>query len=113
MPFRKIKTAKSSTNQDLVDLCKHETQCDECNIGSPTRPTTEPPTTIYPPKNTIAIIVDISKDGGRIKFFEISSNKFVGDVSAEDFEKLVMVPWDSGWCYYSIGSLQVRYVGKE
>ncbi|KFY28200.1 hypothetical protein V491_00575 [Pseudogymnoascus sp. VKM F-3775] len=113
MQFRKIKTAKSSTNQDLVDLCEQETQCADCSIGSPICPTTEPPTTIVPPENTIAIIVDISKDGGRIKFFQNANNKFVGDVSAEDFEKLVLVPWDSGWCYYSIGSLQVSYIARK
>jgi len=113
MPFRKIKIAKSSKDQVVLDRCKQETKCDNCDINAPISPTTEPPTTIYPPENTIAIVVDISKDGGRIKFFEISNGEFVGDVSAEDYKKLVIVPWDSGWCYYSIGSLKVRYVLRK
>ena len=76
-------------------------------------PTTEPPTTIRPPENSVAIVVNISEHGGRIKFFETTNNKFVGNVSAEDFEMLVMVPLDSGWWYYSIGSLEVRYIVKK
>ena len=46
---------------------------------------TEPPTMISPPDQTIAIVVDISKNGGRIKFYEGKGSKFVGDVSIEDF----------------------------
>jgi hypothetical protein len=65
---RNIKAARSSTDQELLDLCKTETQCDDCDIGSPISPTTEPPTMISPPENTVAVVVDISKHGGRIKF---------------------------------------------
>jgi len=34
-------------------------------------------------ENTVAVVVDISKHGGRIKFF--NEAKFVGDVGAEDY----------------------------
>eukprot|EP01099_Mayorella_cantabrigiensis_P007089 TRINITY_DN6132_c0_g1_i1.p1 TRINITY_DN6132_c0_g1~~TRINITY_DN6132_c0_g1_i1.p1 ORF type:complete len:203 (+),score=6.51 TRINITY_DN6132_c0_g1_i1:62-670(+) len=110
MSFRKIMTAKTCTDQELVKLCIKESLCGDCSIGDPVSPTTEPPTMTTAPSKTIAVVVDISKDGGRIKFYEKSSHKFVGDVSAEDFKDLVLVPWDGGWYYYSIGSLQVRYV---
>jgi hypothetical protein len=66
---------------------------------------------ISPPENTVAVVVDISKHGGRIKFF--NEAKFVGDVGAEDYQSLVMVPWDSRWMFYSIGSLQVRYIVRK
>ncbi len=86
---------------ELTILIFLQTQCDDCDINSPISPTTEPPTMISPPENTVAIMVDISKHGGRIKFF--TEAKFVGDVGAEDYKSLVMVPWDSQWKFYSIG----------
>jgi hypothetical protein len=68
---------------------------------------------ISPPENTIAVVVDISKEGGRIKIFETSSDEYIGSVGAEDSGKLVVVPWDSRWWYYSIGSLKVRYIIRQ
>jgi len=65
---------------------------------------------ITPPNNTIAVVVDISKAGGRIKIYDTPSGSYVDSVAMEDSEALVMVPWDSSWWYYSIGSLKVRYI---
>jgi hypothetical protein len=65
---------------------------------------------VSPPEKTIAIVVDISKEGGRLKIFDKPTDEYIGTVAAEDSGRLVMVPWNSRWWYYSIGSLEVRYI---
>lgn len=86
--------------------------CDNCAVHPPFSPTTEPPKKTTPPELTIALAVEISKNGGRIKFFDSESDVFKGDVSAEEFDNIVVVPWNSRWYFYSIGSLSVRYIEK-
>lgn len=86
---------------------------DECDLQKPILPTTEPPSRRTPPSNTVAVLVKISAKGGRIKIFEIPSNRYVGSVGMEDAGHVVIVPWRSGWWYYSIGALEVRYLVRK
>lgn len=62
------------------------------------------------------MVVDISSTGGAIKIGEASDNDLgvtaVGMVGTEDADGLVIVPWDSGWWYYTIGVITVRYIVK-
>jgi hypothetical protein len=55
-------------------------------------------------------VVKISVAGGRINVFD---NKYIGAVGAEDAGHTIVVPWHSGWWYYSIGALEVRYVVRK
>jgi hypothetical protein len=66
---------------------------------------------ISPSENTVAVVVEISKNGGRIKF--ANEAKCVGDGGAEDYKSLVMVPWCSQWRFYSIGFLKIRYIVRR
>ncbi|KAJ5161041.1 hypothetical protein N7492_006433 [Penicillium capsulatum] len=79
-------------------------------------PTTEVIFQTSPPQNAVAVVVDISSTGGAIKIGEASDNDLgvtaVGMVGTEDADGLVIVPWDSGWWYYTIGVITVRYIVK-
>jgi hypothetical protein len=74
-----------------------------------------------PPENTIAIVVDIGSTGGAFKIHKLSDNNwgnvFVDGIgSGDDVEnttKLLIIPWETGWLYRSIGAVGVRYVVKK
>lgn len=86
--------------------------CDQCSIIP--GPTTEVPYKTLPPPNTIAVLVNISSDGGAIKIGENSDNDLgvdaVGMVGTNDADGLIIVPWDVRWWFYSIGSIEIKYV---
>lgn len=77
-------------------------------------PTTEVVYQTSPPTDTIAVIVDISPAGGAMKIGEKSDNDLgvtaVGKVGTEDVDALVIVPWNTDWWFYSIGSVGMQYV---
>ena len=37
----------------------------------------------------------------------------VGMVGKEDATDLIVVPWDAGWWFYTIGAIGVKYVVKS
>jgi hypothetical protein len=88
--FKRDKTFRDVLEPLFPTLNYVQTQCGDYDIGSPISPTTEPLTMVTPPENTVAVVVDISKHGGRIEFF--NDTNFVGDIGAEDYKSLVMVP---------------------
>ncbi|KAL1979077.1 hypothetical protein VTN96DRAFT_7089 [Rasamsonia emersonii] len=112
--FRKIKAPRSSTEKEILDICQRELGCDRCRIEP--GPTMEVIYKTSPPANTIAVLVDISSAGGAIKIGEASDNALgvgaVGMVGTEDAGDLVIVPWNVGWWYYSIGSIGIKYIVK-
>lgn len=115
---RTIKASKSSTDSELVEICKTELNCDECRIES--GPSTE---TIYqtsPPENTVAVVIDISSVGGSLNIHQTSDNKwgnvFIGMVGMEDSEngdRLVILPWEARWYYRSLGAIKIKYAVKK
>ena len=60
----------------------------------------------------MAVVVDVRDNIGAIKIFEADGNKHVDSVGTEEAGKLVIVPWNNGWFYYCVGSLQVGYMKK-
>ncbi|KAI9749079.1 MAG: hypothetical protein M4579_007014, partial [Chaenotheca gracillima] len=66
-----------------------------------------------PPENIVAVVVDVREDDGAIFIHEVQSGTFVDGVGTEESRNLVVVPWNSGWDYYCIGSLRLAYVGKK
>ncbi|KAL2812030.1 hypothetical protein BDW59DRAFT_155396 [Aspergillus cavernicola] len=112
--MRKIKVSRSLTDEELLEFCRKETGFTNCTILP--GPTTEVVYKTSPPTNTAAVVVDISSTGGAMKVGEQSDNDLgvaaVGKVGTEDAENLVVVPWSTGWWFYSIGSVTIRYIVK-
>lgn len=112
--LRKIKVSKSATEKEILDECKKQVAHDSCKLIH--GPTVEVVFQTSPPTDTVAVVVDISSAGGAIKIGEASDNNLgvtaVGMVGTEDADSLVIVPWESGWWYYTIGVITVRYIVK-
>ena len=115
--MRKVKAAKSSTDEELVEICKRELYCGECEIQA--GPFTESIYQTCPPTNTLAVIVNISNAGGSLKVYKTSDNQwgnvFIDKVGTEDCEngdKLVIVSWETDCWYRSLGATAIKYVIK-
>ncbi|KAJ5131475.1 uncharacterized protein N7515_007514 [Penicillium bovifimosum] len=121
--LRKIKVSKSATEEEILDECKKQASHtfaiqlvghDSCKLIR--GPTVEVVFQTSPPTDTVAVVVDISSAGGAIKIGEASNNNLgvtaVGMVGTEDADSLVIMPWESGWWYYTIGVITVRYIVK-
>lgn len=65
-----------------------------------------------PPENTV-VVVDVRGNQGAIRIVDKKDNKYVDGIGTEETRKLVMVPWNSSWWYYTIGSIRVAYIGKK
>jgi hypothetical protein len=55
-------------------------------------------------------VVEILVTGGRINVF---GSKYIGAIGVEDVGYTVIIPWQSGWWYYFIGALEVRYIVRK
>jgi len=66
-----------------------------------------------PPENTVVVVVDVRGNQGAIRIVDKSDNKYVDGVGTEEAGKLVMLPWNSSWWFYTIGSIRVGYVAKK
>ncbi|KAG4420649.1 hypothetical protein IFR04_006239 [Cadophora malorum] len=104
--IKKIRT-QTSTDAELLEECKNETNCGDCELSWTTPPKR---TQIKPPGNTVAIVIDVSARGGAVRIFQNDSDERVGAVGVEEAENLVIVPWDSNWWFRVSGSLRVGYV---
>lgn len=106
----KVRT-QTSTDGGLLEECKKETRCDNCDI---TWTTPSKGTRIDPPATTLAIVVDVVHSQGAIRIFEKSDDEYVDGVGTEEAGNRVIVPWKSNWWFRASGSLQVGYiVGKQ
>lgn len=65
------------------------------------------------PENTIAIIIDVRKRVGAFRIFENESGKFLAGVRTEEAGKMVIIPWNNGWNYDTIGTLRLGYMLKR
>jgi len=63
-----------------------------------------------PPLETVAIIVDIRNNHGAIFIHETEGGNYIDGVGTEEAGKLVIVPWNPGWHYYSIGTIRVGHI---
>jgi len=110
---RKITTLESE-DQKLIELFE-KTECDD--RVTLFWATLENRTTITPPEGTLAIVVDVRvKEGQSGAFFihEQQSEEFVDMVGMENRGKLIIVPWDGDWCYYTVQYLRrVGYLRKK
>ncbi len=61
----------------------------------------------------MAIVVDVRNNRGAINIHDTQSEDWVDQVGTEESGKLVIVPWNSSWFYYSVGSLAVRYIVEK
>ncbi|EEH21776.2 hypothetical protein PABG_03992 [Paracoccidioides brasiliensis Pb03] len=106
------------SHQQMENLQRYARKS-ECQIEH--GPQTE---TIYqtsPPPNTLAVVVDISNTGGALKVHQKSDNSwgniFIGMVGSgdddENIRNLVIVPWDAGWHYRTIGNIKIKYIIKK
>ena len=67
-----------------------------------------------PPKNTVAVVVDVRGGQGAINILNTQDNKYVDKVgSIKGAGNLVIVPWRSSWWYYAIGSVRVAHIKKK
>ncbi|KAF2175341.1 hypothetical protein K469DRAFT_702363 [Zopfia rhizophila CBS 207.26] len=106
----KIRT-KDSDDNNLVEEFKKQTDCGDCT--TPTWISPQNRTRIYPPDNTAAIVVDVRNNKGAVNIHKKDSSEFVDMVGTEESGKLVIVPWNNSWFYYSVGSLKVGYIAKQ
>lgn len=88
-----------------------QTDCGDCDIPSWIDPSNNTRTT--PPQNTVAIVIDVRNNRGAVYIHETQGGKHVDGVGTENSRNLVMVPWNSDWYYYSIGSIRLAYIGKK
>ncbi|OJD11907.1 hypothetical protein AJ78_07413 [Emergomyces pasteurianus Ep9510] len=70
--LRKFRASKSSTDDELRDICSEELDCNACKIEA--EPQKEIIASTSPPTGTIAVIVDISNQGGALKVHRTSDN---------------------------------------
>ncbi|KAH6719536.1 hypothetical protein BKA61DRAFT_278006 [Leptodontidium sp. MPI-SDFR-AT-0119] len=105
----KIRT-QTTTDDELLEECKTETECGDCDISWTTPPKR---TEITAPEETVAVVVDVVNYQGAIRIYQKGSNKSVDAVGMEEAGKLVIVPWDSDWWFRASGSLRVGYIKKK
>ncbi|OJD18551.1 hypothetical protein ACJ73_08712 [Blastomyces percursus] len=115
--LQKFRAPKSSTDDELRDICSQELNCEACKIEA--GPQKEITTPTSPPSGTVAVIINISNAGGALKVHRTSNNSwgnvFIGMVGSDDEENaksLVIVPWEDGWHYRSLGDIKLKYVIK-
>jgi len=94
-----------------VESCKKETDCNDC--GPPIWSTTTTKFKSSFPTNTVAIIVDVRQQVGAFRIYAIGTGKFLTGVGTEEAGKMVMIPWDNGWNYDTIGSFRLGYMLKS
>lgn len=97
-----------STDDELIEECKKETQCNDCERITWTNPSKGDE--INPPANTAAIIVDLVRHRGAIRIFKKESDDYVSGVGLEDAGNFVIIPWESKWWLRPSGSLRIGYV---
>jgi len=99
---------RNSTDEALVEACKKQTKCGECEIEWITAKGIR----ISPPADTVALVVNLVDNVRAIRIFETSSKKFVDMVGTENAGKLIMIPWNSAWYYSAAGSLPLGYIAE-
>jgi len=69
---------------------------------------------VDPPKDTVAVVVDVRGGQGAIRIASTQENKNVDDVGpVKGAGNLVIVQWKSDWWYYAIGSVRVAHIRKK
>ncbi len=89
-----------------------QTDCGDCDPVGWTTPARN--VRINPPKNTVALVVDVRGGQGAIRIVNKEDNKHVDDVGPiKEGGNLVIIPWKNIWWYYAIGSVRVAHVEKS
>jgi len=74
----------------------------------------EPDTTrIRPPKDTVAIVVDMRNvTASSVQIFT-TQDVYINEVDMDDRGFLVMVPWRSDWTYFCVGGCPVGIIRQR
>jgi hypothetical protein len=65
------------------------------------------------PKNTIAVVVDVRQEAGALRIFDNTTGKYLDGVGTEEKGKMVMVTWETGWNYDTVGTVRFGYILKH
>jgi hypothetical protein len=85
----------------------------KCEVGDITWTSPSKGTRIYPPENTVAIIVNLVNNPGAIRIFRDESTYIDGVFIDDSDESREIVLWKIGWWFRASGSPQVAYVAKK
>jgi hypothetical protein len=66
-----------------------------------------------PPAGIVAVVVDVRNYIGAMRIFEAQTDEFLGGVGTEDKGILVIIPWNSNWNYFCVGSFRIGYIIKK
>ena len=66
-----------------------------------------------PPENTVVVVVDVRSNQGAMQIVDKQKDEYVDMVGTEEAGNLVMVPWNSDWRYYCIGTTRLAYIGQK
>jgi hypothetical protein len=102
--------ALSESSKRILNIS--QTKCGDCEVLdwiNPSRNIREDP-----PRNTVAVVVDVRAYQGAIYIKSTLDEKHVDKVGPVKGEgNLVMVPWQNKWCYEPIGSVRVAYIQRK
>lgn len=111
MTVRKIR-AKSSTDDGIVEECKEELRCGDCEPICWSTPSKG--LQISPPPNTVAVVVDVVRNRGAIRIFEKEGGEYVDGVGTEEEGYRIIVPWQNTWWFRASGVVELGYIkGKD
>lgn len=93
-------------------LTTFQTGSGDCNPLHWTTPSVD--VRVDPPKDTVAVVVDVRGGQGAIRINNTQDNKHVDKVGPiKGAGNLVIVLWKSDWWYYAIGFVRVAHIGKK
>lgn len=106
---RKFKSHEPG-DKDILSLYTNNVDNIDCTIEwfSPTNNVRTSPS-----PGTLAVVVDIGSNAGAVRIHEIDGGKFVDGVGTEESGKVVLVPWDGDWYYYTIGKIRLGYIRRS
>ena len=65
---------------------------------------------VEPPKDTVAIVVDVRSNKGAIEIGDKDSNKHIEHIGTEELGHTVVLLWKPSWFYGSRGTTRVAHV---
>jgi len=108
---KKIKF-QTASDPELLEACKKETGLSDCE--SPVWQTTSTPQIRSNfPENTVAVVVDVRQEVGALRIFENATGKYLDGIGIEEKGNMVMVTWETGWNYDTVGIVRLGYILKH
>jgi len=110
MGIQKIRTQEQESSQ-LVVVYQKEVKDEACVFTGWVSP--ERRKTHFPSLDTLALVIDLREEYGAIKIYYNKDDLFLGMIGTEERGFVVVVPWQSEWSFYCLGSLQIGYIKKD